>query len=124
CWSHCALQHREANVYSPPNVRPIRAGGAELGWLGALVAEGQCDADRGYTRLVKREHHVARCDLPHELIKRITVVVSVALRRPKVTATSLLLERLVLVNPPIPHQRPAQFREGEVSVEAASSATC
>ena len=72
---------------SSPNSCPR----AEFDRFWAFVAIRRCDSDTENPRIDEREDWVAARDFAHELIERITTIVSVAFRRPWVTCSLVLL---------------------------------
>ena len=66
---------------------------------------GSSNADRLDVSVCKGEHHITRCNLPHEVIERVAATIPVALGRPQITARYLVAISLVLIDPPVAHVR-------------------
>jgi hypothetical protein len=60
---------------------------------------------RAAMRVSRKEDDVARRDLAHGLVEGIAGFVSVALGRPEIAAGDFVAVGLVLVDPPVAHQR-------------------
>jgi hypothetical protein len=102
---HRARQQSELHIDLPADVSPIWSRRTELRGLRAFVAVRLGDADRVDARPIEGEDDVAGRDLAHEFVEWVAMIVGVALRRPEIAAASLLLEGLVLVDPPVAHLR-------------------
>ena len=91
------------DVDSPADIFPVLTRRAKLNGFRALPAIRLGDSNSGDSGVYEGKDHVPRRDFPHRLVKWVACAVGVALRRPEVAPGDLLVECLILVDPPISH---------------------
>ena len=103
---HSIVGNAIRHIHPPAGAwMPIGPDGTELIRFRAFVAIGLGDSNGRYRLVPKGEDDVTRRDLAHVLIELITCAVLIALRRPQIAASELLIEGLILVDPPEAHAR-------------------
>jgi hypothetical protein len=93
------------DVDPPADLLPVAADVAELAGLGVLVGVGGRDAEGLDAGIGEAEDEVSGRDLAHRVVERVPAPAGVALGRPEIAAGEFVAEGLVLVHPPIAHER-------------------
>src|SRR5688500_16688850 len=96
------VQHAVIDRNEPAFTRPVRARRSEV-WLRAGLSLPHDDTDRFDMRVAEREHNVARRHFSHVLVELVAGSVRTPLGRPHETPANFGPVRLVLVDPPVPH---------------------
>jgi len=100
---HRALKLGERHRQQPPLIAPVVAHAAELGRLGSRRSPRDHNAHGAQHAVRIRVHDVARLGEAHVVVALVAGVVPVAVWRPQVVATNLMVAGLLVVGPPLGH---------------------
>jgi hypothetical protein len=96
------IRHVEvANRDFPADPLPGLPRSTKLNWFWKLIGRALSHTYRRNNRAHERENDIARLNTQHEVVEGVPPITLAAFGRPQVSAFVLVLEGLVLIDPPI-----------------------